>query len=153
MSSVIDRAVKHLEEQGRASVEIPEWPDDEGKPTRIWFTSLTVRERNKCYPPNKPVTNSNAVSVVLLKATDENGVRLFLDIDRPKLENSVDSKIISRIFTKIIAGVGKDEDEIKAMSIAFAATGGSAEAWAEYYEDATRSLSSRADESGQAVKN
>ena len=45
--SVIDRAKSHFESLGTQSIEVPEWKDDDGKPTVIYWNPITLAEKNR----------------------------------------------------------------------------------------------------------
>ena len=43
--SVIDRAKSHFESLGTQSMEVPEWKDDDGNPTVIYWNPITLAEK------------------------------------------------------------------------------------------------------------
>ena len=45
--SVIDRAKSHFENLGTQSIEVPEWKDDDDKATVLYWSPITLSEKNK----------------------------------------------------------------------------------------------------------
>ena len=70
--SVIDRAKSHFESLGLQSIEVPEWKDDDGKPTKIFCNPITLAEKNKLL---KTTGNLNDVSlladILIMKALEK----------------------------------------------------------------------------------
>ena len=46
---IIDRAKSHFESLGVQSIEVPEWEDDDGKPTVLYWNPITLSEKNKLF--------------------------------------------------------------------------------------------------------
>ena len=47
--SILDRAKSHFENIGVQSIEVPEWKDEDGKPTVIYWNPINLFEKNKLY--------------------------------------------------------------------------------------------------------
>lgn len=86
------------------SVEVPQWPDDDGKPTVIYFTDVTVGESIPLAKAAQEGTAGNLTAiatVIVEKALNENGARMF---DRPnapehiKLLTSEPVSVVMPIF-------------------------------------------------------
>ena len=45
--SIIDRAKTHFESIGVQSIEVPEWKDEDGKPSVIYWNPINLFEKNK----------------------------------------------------------------------------------------------------------
>lgn len=108
MGSILDRATAHYSGIGMRHVDVPEW-GDAGKPLRIFFSPLTIGERNKIYARDdngaEPLPGTVCVNAVLLKAVDEKGKKLFDPFeDREVLLHAVDSAVVGRIAAKILGG-------------------------------------------------
>ena len=108
--SVIDRAKTHFENIGIQSVEVPEWKDDDGKPTKIYWQPINLFEKNKLF---KKSDNMNDVSIladiVVMKSLDKDGKKLFKLDDKMDLMTKVDSDVLSRIATRMVQVISPDE--------------------------------------------
>ena len=93
----------------KKSIDIKEWGQD-GKPLRVFWTPLTLDQQAKINKVAKDDCD-RAARVVVLKAIDENGTRLFPESDsRIKLLRNVDGEIVSKIARSIL-GIMDEEDE------------------------------------------
>lgn len=103
-NSVLARAKAHF--GLRRSIAIPEWPDEDGKPTVIYWSPFTIDEQNKLRAM-RDAGNDDAVDgmlrVLITKAQGENGVRLFDIGDRPEMRNSVDALVLDRIIEALMS--------------------------------------------------
>lgn len=92
MNSVIERALKHYEDLGRQQIDVPEWG------VTIYWTPLTLEEANKlargAEARGKPGT---AADLIIMKAVDEKGEKLFTIEHKQKLEQKVDRNVLLRI--------------------------------------------------------
>jgi hypothetical protein len=79
--NIIDRAKSHFESLGTQSIEVPEWKDDDGKPTIIYWNPITLSEKNK----------------------------LFTLEDKIPLMHKVDSDVLSRLATSMVQAISVDE--------------------------------------------
>lgn len=112
--SILDRAKAHYSGIGKRHVDVPEW-GEAGKPLRIFFTPLTVGERNKIYERDQngvePPLGTICVRALLEKATDEKGARLFDPFDdHETLMHAVDSNVVGRAASAMLGGLPKDAD-------------------------------------------
>jgi hypothetical protein len=82
--SILERAKTHFESIGVQSIEVPEWKDEDGKPTVIFWNPINLFEKNKLF---KKSENLSDVSI--------------LD-DKMDLMTKVDSDVLSRIATAMI---------------------------------------------------
>ena len=110
--SLIDRAKAHFESLGTQSISIEEWPDDNGKPTVIYWTPINLSEKNRI--PQK--TNGNVLAdasvladIVIWKALDKDGKKIFTIEDKLSLMHNVDSEILSRIANAMVTTPTVDE--------------------------------------------
>jgi hypothetical protein len=99
--SVIDNAKKHFAEQDVKVIEVPEWGEDD-KPLRIFSKPLTLAETSKLYKMSKEDDLTMMAYVLIYKALDENGDKLFDLGDKNALLNSVDREILVGVATKIM---------------------------------------------------
>lgn len=73
-----------------SSVEVAEWPDDDGKPTVIYFTEITVGESIPLAKAAQEGGQGNLAAVATViaeKALDENGKHMF---DRGNLPDHIE---------------------------------------------------------------
>ena len=99
--SAIDNAKKHFAEQDVKVIEVPEWGEDD-KPLKIYSKPLTLAETSKLYKMSKEDDLTMMAYVLIYKALDENGDKLFDLGDKNALLNSVDREILVSVATKIM---------------------------------------------------
>lgn len=99
--SAIDNAKKHFAEQDVKVIEVPEW-GDENKPLKIYSKPLTLAETSKLYKMSKEDDLTMMAYVLIYKALDENGDKLFDLSDKRALLNDVDQKILVDVATQIM---------------------------------------------------
>ena len=107
---VIDRAKSHFESLGVQSIDIPEWKDDDGKSTKVFWNPITLSEKNKLF---KKSDNLNDISIladiVVMKALDKDGKKMFSLEDKLALMHKVDSDVLSRIATSMVQAIQPEE--------------------------------------------
>ena len=59
--SVIDIAKSHFESLGVQSIEVPEWKDEHGNPTVLYWNPINLSEKNTLF---KKSDNLNDVSIL-----------------------------------------------------------------------------------------
>ena len=91
--SAIDNAKKHFAEQDVKVTEVPEW-GDENKPLKIYSKPLTLAETSKLYKMSREDDLTMMAYVLIYKALDENGDKLFDLADKNALLNSVDREVL-----------------------------------------------------------
>ena len=99
--SAIDNAKKHFAEQDVKVIEVPEW-GDENKPLKIYSKPLTLAETSKLYKMSKEDDLTMMAYVLIYKALDENGDKLFDLADKNALLNHVDREILVSVATQIM---------------------------------------------------
>ena len=99
--SAIDNAKKHFAEQDVKVIEVPEW-GDENKPLKIYSKPLTLAETSKLYKMSKEDDLTMMAYVLIYKALDENGDKLFDLADKNALLNSVDREVLMRVAQEIM---------------------------------------------------
>ena len=79
--SLIDRAKSHFEALGIQSIEIEEWPDEDGNPSVIYWKPITLAEKKKLFSGSSNLNDVGILAdVVILKALDKDGNKLFSNI-------------------------------------------------------------------------
>jgi len=99
--SAIDNAVKHFAEQDVKVIEVPEW-GDEDNPLKIFSKPLTLAETSKLYKMSKDDDLTMMAYVLIYKALDENGDKLFDLSDKNSLLNKVDREVLVNIAQQIM---------------------------------------------------
>ena len=106
----IDRAKSHFESLGVQHIEVEEWKDEAGNPSVIYWNPITLSEKNKLF---KKSDNLNDVSILadilVMKAVDKDGNKLFTLEDKIALMHKTDSDVLSRIATAMVQVITPDE--------------------------------------------
>jgi len=108
--SVIDIAKSHFENLGTQSIEVPEWKDEDGKPTVLYWNPITLSEKNKLFKKSDNLTDVSILAdILVMKALDKDGNKSFRAEDKLALMHKVDSDVLSRIATSMIQAITPDE--------------------------------------------
>lgn len=99
--SVIDRARTHFKEQGTRRIEVPEWGDEAG-PLIVYADPLTLAERRRLFQRNKGDDVGLSVDLLIAKACDANGAKLFTLEDKHSLLNGVDPAVVVRVAAEMV---------------------------------------------------
>jgi len=108
--SILDRAKSHFENIGVQSIEVPEWQDEDGKPTVLFWNPINLYEKNKLFKKSDNMTDVSILAdIVVMKSLDKDGKKIFKLEDKMDLLTKVDSDVLSRIATAMIQVVSPDE--------------------------------------------
>jgi len=99
--SAIERAKKHFEDQDVKVIEVAEWGEDD-KPLKIYSKPLTLAETSKLYKMSKEDDLTMMAYVLIYKALDANGDKLFDLGDKNALLNNVDREILVNVAQNIM---------------------------------------------------
>jgi len=97
----IERAKEHFASQDVRVIEVPEW-GNEDQPLKIYSKPLTLSETSKLYKMSKDDDLTMMAYVLIYKALDENGDKLFDLSDKRALLNDVDQQILVDVATQIM---------------------------------------------------
>jgi hypothetical protein len=111
-SPIIEAAVRHRNEAGLLHIDVPEWVVD-GRPTRIYWKLMTLAEWEVLAQKGQ----SNA-DLLIMKALDANGNKLFTLEDKPELRNAVFVDVVERISKALIGERPKTQEEAEKNSAA-----------------------------------
>lgn len=102
--SILTQAINHYESQERLIISIPEWGSKDN-PLEIHVFPMTMAEVNLIQRiARKNASNiEHAANIIIVKARDKNGNRLFKLEDRDALMQKVDYRVVSRIAESIEA--------------------------------------------------
>tara|TARA_R100000231_G_C5289821_1_gene154271 strand:- start:57 stop:398 length:342 start_codon:yes stop_codon:yes gene_type:complete len=108
--SILDSAKSHFESLGVQSIEVPEWKDVDGKPSVIYWNPINLYEKNLLF---KKSDNMNDVSILadilVMKALDKDGKKIFEAKDKLVLMYKVDSDVLSRVATAMVTVIQPEE--------------------------------------------
>ena len=108
--SILDRAKSHFENIGVQSIEVPEWQDEDGKPTVLFWNPINLYEKNKLFKKSDNMTDVSILAdILVMKSLDKDGKKIFKLEDKMDLLTKVDSDVLSRIATAMIQVVSPDE--------------------------------------------
>jgi len=108
--NVIDRAKSHFESLGTQSIEVPEWKDDDGKPTIVYWNPITLSEKNKLFKKSDNLSDVSILAdILIMKALDKDGNKVFTLEDKIPLMHKVDSDVLSRLATSMVQAISVDE--------------------------------------------
>jgi len=100
--SIINQATKHFETQERLVISVPEWSTND-IPLEIHVFPMTMAEINMIQRMSKKDSSSieHAANIIVVKARDSDGNRLFKLEDKELLMNKTDYRVIARIVEAI----------------------------------------------------
>ena len=101
--SILDRAKAHFDNQEIKRIEVPEWGDDDGNPAIIMAEPFTLSDRKSLAKFADGDDMEFLVRLVIMKALDEDGKKIFDLSDKPVLMNKVDPAVILRVANQISA--------------------------------------------------
>ncbi len=118
MTDILSRAKAHYRDVLAAAlqyVEVPEWPDDKGEPTKIYYrSSIPLIEQQEIAALRAAEKYGEALCATLIAmALDEDGRKLFKLVNRQELLRQVDPDIMSRIVTQMNQDEGLTDEEIE----------------------------------------
>ena len=108
--SVIDIAKSHFENLGVQSIEVPEWKDEHGNSTIIYWNPINLFEKNILFKKSDNLSDVSILAdILVMKALDKDGKKLFKPEDKVALMYKVDSDVLSRISTAMVSAITPDE--------------------------------------------
>jgi hypothetical protein len=108
--SVIDIARSHFESLGIQSIDVPEWKDDDGKSTIIYWNPITLSEKNKLFKKSDNMNDVTIlVDIIIMKALDKDNNKVFKAEDKIDLMHKADSDVLSRIAVAMVKTITPDE--------------------------------------------
>jgi hypothetical protein len=107
---IIDRAKSHFESLGVQSIEVPEWKDEDGKPTIIYWNPITLSEKNKLFKKSDNMSDVSILAdIIIMKAIDKDGNKIFTLEDKLALMHKVDSDVLSRVAGSMVQAINPEE--------------------------------------------
>lgn len=109
--SILDAISSHYADQ-TIRIEVPEWRDVATLPEVIYSRPYTLYDERSMKQFARDDNPDGFAEVVVRKAVDEKGARLFADGDRPALVRVCPAAVLKRIATAIIASAPSVEDAL-----------------------------------------
>jgi hypothetical protein len=103
----IDLVREHFNSLGTKRIEVPEWK------LVIYSAPMTLAEKNRVYKKSVASDMDLLVDILIMKATDEAGKKLFTIEHRPTLLNKADSNVVARVANEMISSDSPKADELK----------------------------------------
>ena len=103
----IELVREHFAALGTRSIEIPEWK------LTIYSTPVTLAEKNRLYRKAKDNDMELLVDVLISKATDKDGNKLFNVDHRMTLLHKADSNLIAKAANFILSEAAPSVEELK----------------------------------------
>ena len=103
----IDLVREHFASLGTRKIDVPEWK------LVVHASPVTLGEKNRLYRRSKENDMELLVDILIMKATDEHGAKLFTIEHKPTLLNKADSNVVGRIANAILAENGPRPDDLK----------------------------------------
>ena len=102
--SIIDQAVAHYSSQERLIISVPEWGTKDN-PLQIHVFPMTMAEVNMIQRISKKDASNieHAANIIVIKARDAEGNRLFKLEDKDALMERADYRVVARITEEIEA--------------------------------------------------
>ena len=118
MTDILSRAKAHYRDRLSAPlqyVEVPEWPDEKGEPTKIFYrSSMTLSEQQEILALNQAGKVGEAlIATLIAKALDEDGKKLFKLVNRHEFMRQVDSEVIAQIVSQMNQDEGLTDEQIE----------------------------------------
>jgi hypothetical protein len=106
---VIERAKAHYQNQPIKEIIVPEWADDDGQPFTFYCRPFTLQDQGKLQFAVKNQSEADALAEVLvLKALDNDGNKIFQIGDKAALRGQVDASVLARIANQIMGSNAED---------------------------------------------
>jgi hypothetical protein len=99
-SKAAQAAVDHWKSLPRKSVEVPEWQVD-GVPLTIYWSPWTLAQRMKIFGAGEMNLDSY-IEVILLKAEDSSGAKLYSLEDKPAFKQFMEPTVIARVALEMM---------------------------------------------------
>lgn len=107
MSEILSKITSHFESLGVRTIRVPEWD------LSIYATPVTVAERQRIFAGLKGENDYElCIRVLIEKAKDAEGKKLFTIADKPTLLQKADSAVVIRVAAEILSS-GPDSGELK----------------------------------------
>ena len=108
--SILDNARSHFENLGVQSIEVPEWKDENGNPSVIYWNPINLYEKNILFKKSGTMTDvSVSADILVMKALDKDGNKLFKAEDKLALMYKVDSDVVAKVANAMVQTISPEE--------------------------------------------
>ncbi|MDC3382356.1 hypothetical protein OAV94_01015 [Candidatus Pelagibacter sp.] len=107
--SAIDNAKKHFDSLETRIIEVPEWGEDSDNPLTIYCRPITLSETSKFMKMAQDDDVQLLAYVLIYKALDEAGEKLFTIADKKTLLESVDRDVLIRVSSEMMNNISQEE--------------------------------------------
>ena len=116
--SIIDRVKTHFETLQTITIEVPEWKDEDGKPSVFYSEPLTLEEKNIIFKKSNNFQDLNVlVDLLIMKLQVKNDkgemIKAFSPEDKFSLRKKADSNVIATVANRILVDTNYEEAEKK----------------------------------------
>ena len=99
MSDILDKAKEHFKAIDRKIIDVPEWK------ITVYAKPLTLADKRILTRNTKPDDVTLFADVLILKAEDKEGKKLYSLEDKQTLMRSVDPEVVARVAQDILSVV------------------------------------------------
>ena len=110
-SPIIERVKAHKDALGRNLIEVPEWGDEDGTPLHIYSQPIVMYEMRKWYKGINADDISVLVDLIIAKAENVDGEKLFTLEDKQPLLRTAEFSVLSRISGAMMESLDPDDIE------------------------------------------
>ena len=103
----IDLVREHFASLGTKRIEVPEWK------LVVYSSPVTLAEKNKLYRKSRENDMELLVDILVMKASNENGEKLFNMDNKITLLNKADSNVVARVANAILSDEAPSAEELK----------------------------------------
>jgi len=96
MSDILDKAKEHFKSIDRKIIDIPEWN------TTIYSKPLTLADKRKLTRNTKPDDVTLFAEVLILKAENKEGNKMYSLENKHDFMHSVDPEVVARVAQEIL---------------------------------------------------
>ena len=107
MSDILDKAKEHFKSIDRKIIEVPEWNQT------VYSKPLTLADKRKLTRTIKPDDVTLFADVLILKAEDKEGNKLYTLENKHTLMHSVDPEVVARVAQQILEVIPIEDWEKK----------------------------------------
>ena len=107
MSDILEKAKEHFKEIDRKIIDVPEWG------ITVYSKPLTLADKRKLTRNIKPDDVTLFADVLIQKAEDKEGKKLYTLEDKQTLMHLVDSEVVARVAQEILKVIPVDDWEKK----------------------------------------
>ena len=89
---------------------MPEWKDEHGNSTIIYWNPINLSEKNILFKKSDNLSDVSILAdILVMKALDKDGNKLFALEDKLGLMHKVDSDVLSRIATAMVQAIHPEQ--------------------------------------------